>query len=70
MDNLDHLIPNQILNLIKLKRFDFEAKLQRMSVVVKNMGDRTFRAYVKGSPEKIAELCISESLPLNYYDVL
>ena len=53
-----------------LKRFDFEAKLQRMSVVVKNMGDRTFRAYVKGSPEKIAELCISESLPLNYYDVL
>jgi magnesium-transporting ATPase (P-type) len=41
-----------------------------MSVVVKNMGDRTFRAYVKGSPEKIAELCISESLPLNYYDVL
>jgi cation-transporting ATPase 13A3/4/5 len=46
-----------------LKRFDFEAKLQRMSVVVKNMSDKTFRAYVKGSPEKIAELCITESLP-------
>jgi cation-transporting ATPase 13A2 len=41
-----------------------------MSVVVKNMRDKTFRAYVKGSPEKLAELCIAESLPLNYYDIL
>jgi magnesium-transporting ATPase (P-type) len=41
-----------------LKRFDFEAKLQRMSVIVKNMQDKSFRAYVKGSPEKIAELCL------------
>jgi magnesium-transporting ATPase (P-type) len=29
-----------------------------MSVIVKNMQDKSFRAYVKGSPEKIAELCI------------
>ena len=27
MDNLDRLIPNQILNLMKLKRFDFELSL-------------------------------------------
>lgn len=49
-----------------VKRFDFESKLQRMSVVIKNNIDSTFRAYVKGSPEKVAELCMPESLPVNF----
>jgi magnesium-transporting ATPase (P-type) len=37
-----------------------------MSVIVKNMVDGGFRAYVKGSPEKVAELCLKESLPSDY----
>jgi len=41
-----------------------------MSVIVKNKFDQTFRAYVKGSPEKIAELCIKTTLPSNYTQIL
>lgn len=37
-----------------------------MSVIVKNMVDGEFRAYVKGSPEKVAELCIQSSIPDDY----
>jgi cation-transporting ATPase 13A3/4/5 len=38
-----------------MKRYDFESKLQRMSVLVKKNGE--YFGFVKGSPEKIAELC-------------
>ena len=53
-----------------IKRFDFESKLQRMSVVVKNKSNAQYKAYVKGSPEKVAELCIKSSLPLDYDEIL
>lgn len=43
-----------------VRRFDFESKLQRMSVVVKNKTNGGYSAYVKGSPEKIASLCLNE----------
>ena len=49
--------------LALVRRFDFSSKLQRMSVIVKNFIDQTFKAYVKGSPERIRELCSEESLP-------
>jgi len=49
-----------------VKRFDFESKLQRMSVIVKNNIDSSFRAYVKGSPEMVADLCRSETIPANF----
>lgn len=61
------LKPNEpIYELGIMKRFEFDSKLQRMSVVVKNMLDGDVRAYVKGSPEKIAELCRKSSLPADY----
>lgn len=41
-----------------------------MSVIVKNFIDSSFRSYVKGSPEKIRELCKPESLPSNFDEVL
>ena len=53
-----------------IKRYDFESKLQRMSVIVKYRRDQQYRAYVKGSPEKVAELCIPSSLPANYDAIL
>ena len=56
--------------LALIRRFDFSSKLQRMSVIVKNFLDSTFRSYVKGSPEKIRELCRPESLPSNFDEVL
>lgn len=53
-----------------IRRFDFSSKLQRMSVITKNFIDHSFRAYVKGSPEKIHELCKPESIPDNYEEIL
>lgn len=53
-----------------VKRFDFESSLQRMSVIVKNKLDQTFRCYVKGSPEKISSLCIQETLPKDFHSQL
>jgi cation-transporting ATPase 13A2 len=41
-----------------------------MSVIVKNTADMSYRAYVKGSPEKIAELCNPDSLPQNFSECL
>jgi cation-transporting ATPase 13A3/4/5 len=41
-----------------------------MSVIVKNSIDKSFRAYVKGSPEKILELCIPQSIPHNFHECL
>jgi magnesium-transporting ATPase (P-type) len=40
-----------------IRRFDFSSNLQRMSVICRNKFDDQFRAFVKGSPEKILELC-------------
>lgn len=37
------------------RRFEFSSTLQRMSVIVEKNG--TLRAHVKGSPEKLRELC-------------
>ena len=41
-----------------------------MSVIVKNFLDNTFRSFVKGSPERIKELCLPETIPDNFDEVL
>lgn len=56
--------------LALIRRFDFSSKLQRMSVIVRNFYDGSFKAYVKGSPERIQELCDPSSLPKNYEEIL
>lgn len=40
-----------------------------MSVVVKNYTTHSFKAYIKGSPEKIKELSLSSSLPDNFDEI-
>ncbi len=42
----------------------------RSSVIVKNFLNSSYRSYVKGSPEKIKELCKSSTLPSNYEEIL
>jgi len=59
--------PNEIA---VIRRFDFSSKLQRMSVIVRNLTDSKFRLHVKGSPEVIRELSKPESIPENYHFVL
>jgi len=49
-----------------IKRFEFVAKLQRMSTIVKDPLEKQQRVYVKGSPEVISTLCRPESLPEDF----
>jgi cation-transporting ATPase 13A2 len=53
-----------------VKRFDFSSKLQRMSVLTKNVNESNFKAFCKGSPEKIKELCRPETIPTNFNEIL
>ena len=41
-----------------------------MSVICRNKIDNKFKAFVKGSPEKISELCIKSTLPNDFQDIL
>lgn len=41
-----------------------------MSVIVKNLQENSFRLHIKGSPEKLRELCTPESIPSNFHKVL
>lgn len=51
-----------------LKRFEFSAKLQRMSVIASK--NENYFVFSKGSPEKIIELCQSESVPVDFEQTL
>jgi len=53
-----------------VRRFDFESKLARMSVIAKQMQTNRFWSFVKGSPEGILSLCRSESIPADFDKVL
>ena len=39
-------------------------------MICKNDFDSNFKVFVKGSPEKIGELCRPETLPIDYEEVL
>jgi cation-transporting P-type ATPase 13A2 len=49
-----------------IRRFDFSSQLQRASVICKNDFDASYKAFVKGSPEKIFELCRRETIPVDF----
>ncbi len=53
-----------------VRRFDFSSKLQRMSVIVKNINENYYKIFCKGSPEKIKDLCKEETIPNNFNQVL
>ena len=53
-----------------VRRFDFVPKLQRMSVITKNVNENYYKIFCKGSPEKLKELCMPETIPLNFNDTL
>ena len=41
-----------------------------MSVIVKDFLSGKYKGFVKGSPEKIRELCTKDSLPSNFDEIL
>lgn len=69
----DKIMKNNLPQSIGIvKRFEFSAKLQRMSTIVKNLVNPAdcFRLHVKGSPEKIFELSDPATIPVNFHEVL
>jgi len=68
-DNEDFLFKTHY-ELGIIRRFDFSSKLQRMSVIVKNVNEPFFKVFCKGSPEKIKELCKPDTIPGNFNEVL
>ena len=66
-----NLINNNLPEQIGIiRRFDFSSKLQRMSVIVRNLNEDKFRVYVKGSPEKMREICRPETIPIEFHKIL
>ena len=53
-----------------VRRFDFVSKLQRMTVICKNINENYFKAFCKGSPEKIKKLCRPETIPSQFNNIL
>jgi cation-transporting ATPase 13A2 len=41
-----------------------------MSVAVKNVEENSYYSYVKGSPEMLKTLCVRESIPHDYDEVM
>jgi len=41
-----------------------------MSVLVKNSNEQFFKVFTKGSPEKVKELCLPESIPEDFSRIL
>jgi len=53
-----------------VRQFTFSSSLQRMSVVVRVLGEDHMDIYAKGSPEQIAALCLPETVPAEFPEVL
>ena len=83
-DNINDMKSNKILFCAKpkeinelnsyqievYKRFDFNSNLQRMSVIGKDINENYYNIYCKGSPEKIKKLCLTETIPHNFEEIL
>ena len=44
-----------------VRQFPFSSALQRMSVVVRRLGEKHMDSYLKGAPEVVAKLCTEDS---------
>ncbi|XP_045138858.1 polyamine-transporting ATPase 13A3-like isoform X7 [Portunus trituberculatus] len=53
-----------------VRQFPFSSSTQRMSVIVRVLGQQQMDLYVKGAPEVIMNLCVSESLPDDFGTIL
>ncbi|XP_076600171.1 polyamine-transporting ATPase 13A3-like [Chaetodon auriga] len=53
-----------------VRQFPFSSALQRMSVVVRRLGERHMDAYLKGAPEVVASLCKQHTVPQSFTETL
>lgn len=70
------LAPNMELSELKsyeigiVRQFPFSSALQRMSVVVRRLGEKRMDAYLKGAPEVVAGLCREDTVPEDFTQTL
>lgn len=65
-------VSTQVRELKVYKQFEFVARLRRMSVIA-STGDNSSsgtRVLAKGAPEIMREICLSETIPMNFDEVL
>ncbi|XP_054716748.1 polyamine-transporting ATPase 13A3-like [Uloborus diversus] len=53
-----------------IRQFPFSSNLQRMSVICRTLGSKHMDLYCKGAPEKISSLCLSETVPETFPELL
>ncbi|KAL0966747.1 hypothetical protein UPYG_G00299650 [Umbra pygmaea] len=53
-----------------VRQFPFSSGLQRMSVVVRKLGEKRMDAYLKGAPEVVAGLCRGDTVPESFTETL
>ncbi|CAJ0643145.1 11439_t:CDS:10 [Entrophospora sp. SA101] len=61
---------NQLFELGIIRTFEFVSSLRRMSVLVKRLRSNTIEVYVKGAPEVMREICVPDSFPTDYNELL
>ncbi|OQV16942.1 putative cation-transporting ATPase 13A3 [Hypsibius exemplaris] len=53
-----------------IRDFPFASNLQRMSTIVRRLGDPHFAYFVKGAPEKLVTLCRPDTVPEDFVEKL
>ncbi|PVU94276.1 hypothetical protein BB561_002695 [Smittium simulii] len=53
-----------------VKTFDFSPSLRRMCVITRHPMQKGAQLYVKGAPETIRNLCLPETIPNNFSEIL
>ncbi|KAM4551196.1 polyamine-transporting ATPase 13A3-like isoform 1-T1 [Odontesthes bonariensis] len=53
-----------------VRQFPFSSALQRMSVVVRRLGEKHMYAFMKGAPEVVASLCKPHTVPQSFTGTL
>ncbi|CAN9503180.1 unnamed protein product [Ophioblennius macclurei] len=53
-----------------VRQFPFSSALQRMSVVVRRLGEKHMDAFLKGAPEVVASLCKQHTVPQTFTETL
>ncbi|XP_068427456.1 polyamine-transporting ATPase 13A3-like isoform X2 [Clinocottus analis] len=53
-----------------VRQFPFSSTLQRMSVVIRRLGEKHMNAYLKGAPEVVASLCKPHTVPQSFTETL
>jgi len=69
-DNRNNNKINPKYEIAVVKRFNLESNLQRMTVITKNQNENYFKAFCKGSPETIKNLCNNVTIPNNFDEIL